>query len=123
MRLFFNSTRQRLGIVVLALACLFTTGWIRSLVNTDSIGIPIGGIYLVIESCGGQIGWQDLSQFSYYRPIGWSSVPNTFGQWGALEFVTFPYWYVVVPLVLLSAWLLLRKSTTRAQLNQSSRLH
>jgi hypothetical protein len=39
---FFHGWRRKTGVVTLGLACILIAGWIRSLVISDCLGLPIG---------------------------------------------------------------------------------
>lgn len=108
--------RRMAGVVTLAMALLLWCLWARSIAITDYISFPfpvVGVNVFVLQSHQGEIGWQDLSMFPTYVPVGWSSHQFT-PQERALEefrlsFVTLPYWRVVIPLTLISAYLILWK--------------
>ena len=89
---------------------------------TDYVGchLPDLGIqFLVFRSHQGEIGWQDLSMFPTYVPAGWTSNQFTADQQAIeefrLSFVTLPYWRIVIPLTLLSIYLILWKPQKRTR--------
>jgi len=120
---FFRPLRRRLGVVTLALACGFMTLWVRSLSALDRITIVRQGIigeYLVSQDSG--CGWMKEVDFNLlsagvltdapYREwcgfkYGMKLIPQ--GPVCKVNFRMIPYWSLVIPLTLLSAWLLLSK--------------
>jgi hypothetical protein len=119
MRDVFRGWDRKVGFVVLLVACVLTIAWIRSLTTTDYLAFqfkePTAGVkFTAFRSHAGEIGWQDLSMFEGYCPVGWSSSPRDLQKLSdeqfMLAFVTVPYWWVVLPLTLISAWLLLFKT-------------
>jgi hypothetical protein len=126
-----------MGCVTLVMACAFAGGWFRSVGFQDFLSFPSGEFsedYL--SSSNGFLGW-GLSRVDspFYKPsfrltIGlptnlnrinelkfrtrWNCfgcTANDFYEIGESECVV-PYGFVVVPLTLLSAWLLLSKPRT-----------
>ena len=99
--------------MTLVVALAFAGLWMRSFDVTEYFAFRISSALQVIRSRGGELGWQDLSQFSHRFPVGWSSDPRRFVYRGPLSdpihFVEVPYWSIVIPLTLLSAYLLLIK--------------
>jgi len=43
MREFFRGWRRKVGVMTLLMACVFMGGWLRSLITTDSVDLPING--------------------------------------------------------------------------------
>jgi len=151
MREFFGGWRRKLGVVTLAMACLFAAGWVRSIWTEDRIHIPMkdddtivfGSAYgsLIVESWPDQVRffhidkskarypkWQHQSlgiiaseQFEWRTPE-WRWRWNGFGYGhfplmqtkDAASFLLVPYWSIVIPLTLVSAYLLLSKPRTSA---------
>ena len=137
---FFLGWRRNLGIVTLVMALMFTGGWIRSLSVDDSINFPSGkSTFHTISSDQNDLIWMAWSGpdfvpdrfpgfYESYVPLHSNNDP--FGgnhperDWHAFGFrfaespsdtLAFrvwmvPYWSIVLPLTLLSAWLLLTKS-------------
>ncbi len=111
---FFKGWRRKAGLVTLAMACVLMIGWMRSLAVTDVFSIwinePRQRRLLAIESHYGEIGWQDFGSAPLIgNPSGWSSYANNLRPPDPLAFNTVPYWSLVLPLTLLSAWLILIK--------------
>ena len=134
---FFKGWRRKIGLVMLAMACVLATGWMRSYTVQDFVYIPTAGA--VISFGGSFCGLRPLDEPSPSR-ARWSSesvTPSTYfhppwttcyhkwqlqfggfgigeGLWGlrysSVYFVLIPYWLLVLPLTLLSAWLILGKS-------------
>ncbi len=134
---YFRPLRRKIGCITLLLACVFTAGWVRSLKDTkDILCVPIGQhTFEYFHSLNGAI-WcfhlhntveTDVTFFKeHYR--GWNRRPVMSGarvdrvaKYGPFLFrnestyaargfsLRIPYWSIVIPLTLLSAWLLLSK--------------
>jgi hypothetical protein len=94
---FFKGWRRKFGVLTLLMACVFAAGWVRSLIVADRInffGAQMLSWHGEIMRCVAvlvrtQIGSQTVTS-AQETPI-----------W------TIPYWSIVIPLTLLSAWLLL----------------
>lgn len=132
---FFSGWRRKTGCVTLVLACVFATGWIRSLSTTDFFHCVSqeGSASDLGLSIGGYLGWEywyDLPRPALRIPKWVSSDPMPIHRlaedhdmtwrvkcWGIeigtvagdTEFVFVWYGWIVVPLTLLSAYLLLSK--------------
>ena len=158
MREFFKPLRRRIGIVTLALACVFMAGWVRSVSLLEDICIhqdPFVAYRLI--SGESRIGWISVTangsgahlRFPFYNS---SSVQNdglshfhpgavqTSGsRFIGFEFgrfiprggdrrrpryyedvVVMPSWSIVIPLTLVSAWLLLSKPQKPISHSQST---
>ena len=130
---YFKSLRRKIGALTLVVACLCMAGWMRSFVTFDALYAPIGqlisangGIYgeLCVEmpldftffSYGSQ-GPHVKGRADYYND---SNMVRRFWHWRffgfaygffpadrqkAILFIV-PYWSIVMPLTLLSAYLL-----------------
>lgn len=103
---YFKPLRRKIGVVTLLLACVFAAGWITSLEASGKYLLRLNGIFLAFESSRGALGWQTFQA----RPEtlfgeNWNS-PNVHMS-RSLGFNMIPYWSIVLPLTLLSAWLLL----------------
>ena len=96
---FFKCTRRTNGCVLLVIACVFMIGWLRSLVLKDEI---------IIECLDGDETYLIRSHDQAIRYVFsvWSR--NGGVREEVLLFV--PYVAVVLPLTLLSAWLILGKT-------------
>lgn len=128
MRAYFKPLRRKLGVVTLVAACLMSIGWARSLVVGDAFQFTAGrgGAFHQFASEFGAVQWSCWRINRYLNPewATWPIAADPFGNaidrddnWsihygspGKLASLTIPYWMIVVPLTLLSAWLLLSKS-------------
>ena len=132
---FFKLWRRRVGVVTLLLACGSMDLWIRSKKVLDLIRLPFiksTTIYLLSDKktiCFGISSgahwtsgvWQskpagranDLGAERYFtwyeNRLGFGIAGNDSWPNSLQREVDVPYWYVVIPLTLLSAWLLLSK--------------
>lgn len=128
---YLNPPRRILGVVTLILACMFAAGWVRSVKVVDIVTAPAGRI---LVSGGQRWGLFRTGSFDLEAPIYFSGIRGVklvrndapFPQpvW-LTERETFvevfsndtdvsalyliPYWAVVLPLTLVSAWLLFSK--------------
>ena len=116
MKEFLGGWRRKAGVTTLAMALFLWCIWARSIAITDHLSFPFpvfGVKVFVLRSHQGEIGWQDLSMFPTYVPVGWSSHQFTRHDRAIeefrLSFVTMPYWRIVIPVTLLSAYLILWK--------------
>ncbi len=137
MRTHFQPLRRKIGVLMLMMACVLMAGWVRSLHRADFLACEPGHVYMGLHSVdtmltGQLIAGKDLSPWGW--PYFWSIdyVPheeavlhgdpwqlNTAGirfktiaespyvYKGYLVAVCYPW--IVVPLTMLSAWLLLSK--------------
>ncbi|WP_010586538.1 hypothetical protein [Schlesneria paludicola] len=133
----FKCPKRMLGLVTLGLACMFATGWVRSLRGRDWIdsrqftGTSRG---LVFESDHSSFALLTVEEIVTPRPSTPTIVPppvvvtNPDGSTStsvylapssiadaAREIVAAPYWSFVIPLTLLSAYLLLSKPRAKAK--------
>ena len=129
MREFFRGWRRKIGVVTLVLACVFMAGWVRSYVTEDMLSLPVKDPSLSwLTSTEGIIVWMTISEPNRNPEAAEVSVEqnteddilvatavvNSFGGYitSAMTITSFwfiPYWSLVLPLTLLSAWLLLSK--------------
>lgn len=137
MREFFNGWRRKAGVVTLVLACVFTAGWVRSFTTLDGLFFNPGPTRLMLFSTVGKLSLAiringELKHEPFYwlrRPPApaahrlpddpfegpfstrWSLFGFEFKEMARLPYPiwTVPYWSIVLPLTLLSAWLLLSK--------------
>ena len=101
---FFRGWRRKAGLVTLAMACLLATGWMRSYVAPSP---PFSSWF---ESRDGVLFlWNDI----LIEGVAWS------GPRGALVFIS--YWSLVLPLTLLSVWLILSKPWPAKSVKESNR--
>jgi len=134
MREFFQPFRRQFGAVTLLVACLFMAGWIKSLVKRDFIEVDldnstyrIGSMYgdfrliYCVPAAGRGFDWTsegiEPTKPNYWRGYRidwrWNGAGFDFGA-GASSNIrvvvfTFPYWSIVLPLMAISACLMLTK--------------
>ena len=135
---FFRSWKRKVGCVTLALALVFTVGWIRSMNINDNFHCPISdvtSINLLSMDRHFALGYATIkSKFDRTQRLGWQCYPAAgLETWAEPDFVWIysvcdfsllsngptsgaylktlfiPYWSIVIPLSALSAWLLLSK--------------
>ena len=127
MREFFNGWKRKLGVVTLLTACAFAAGWVRSLTIGDqsTIRMNMNSLFWMISNNGWfgcvavlepNVGstteffrhWTDKSSPSPLVMGPFDGVPYRW-NWASSPHFILPYSTLVVPLTLLSAWLLLSK--------------
>ena len=135
---FFKPWRRKIGVVTLLIACLLAAGWVRSLVVMDRIIWTDNGSMSSITSIDGMMWWFRIAPISSINRVVWRSGkppnspidpwadydPSWRFQFSGLQFGAgqsnkhsnmgisiweIPYWFVILPLTLLSAYLLLGK--------------
>jgi hypothetical protein len=98
---YFKPLRRKVGVVTLVMACVFAAGWVRSyseeLVNGIEFPFYDNRYNLVVIPEGIVLGTLVLQ--------GEENQPELVFD----DFFEIPHWLIVVPLTLLSAWLLLSK--------------
>lgn len=124
---FFKSWRKRIGVLTLAMGCLFATGWVRSRFVADFVEVSAGAV--------GQV--RIVSVYGFISMNWRNSFPKRFGRWRTepISTVVFdgdiylhdpfgddtffpgrviraPYCFIVFPFTVASAWLLLSKWRT-----------
>ena len=93
---YFKPLRRKLGVATLPMACVFMAGWVSSLEapyvrKAYRVGIELTGP-----------GFKVVGELGRYQPgRGW--------QHEGLFRIPVPYWSIVIPLTLLSGYLLLSK--------------
>ena len=137
---FFRGWRRKFGLLTLVMACVAMAGWARSIVVLDIFAISTGQFRLDwIASSQQQLSWgtthddrAPMSPWFTGEPV---SIDRTFGpiknEWHCCGFGEFhldetgrnpaafsviPYWAIVLPQTLLSAYLLLSKPRKSNQL-------
>ena len=131
MREFFLDRRRNLGFVMLVLSCVLMAGWIRSEFTFDAIGIAIGqnSKLVVVSSCG-LIEFDFFDNVSQAKLLDWASTKRNFEEdpydpqlghpfqthsdrdpfhGASWTNWTFSIWSVLLPLTLLSTWLLVSR--------------
>ena len=141
MRVFFKGWKRKAGIATLALTCLITVGWMRSIVVADFLAYPLNQTPLLeVASNSQSIGWKiqpDAGSDLSWDRLDWASLPAEPVSWWEANFhwvwrqygfgvadgiehtsgvlpnfepstiVVFPYWSLILPLTMLSSYLLL----------------
>ena len=130
---YFKPWRRKIGVVTLVMACVFAATWIRSFNVADCAQWDFavfcsgeGNLYVTvpiplkiewawpewtvekdadIESALNEVKWR-------WRSIGFGYAEVGFFDTNGLVILA-PYWSLVIPLSLLSAWLLLSKPRNR----------
>jgi hypothetical protein len=125
MKEFFDNWRRKAGIATLVMALAFMGGWLRSKVVEDGARLSMaGGIDCVVTSFAGKFHIEIYQRrHEWIKQNHWYSEPigerqAYFAQKG-LDWIPppIPYWQIVTPLTLLSAYLILwkpRKASARA---------
>jgi hypothetical protein len=91
MREFFRGWRRKAGLVMLAMALVLFVAWMRSFANQENVTVHRAPSWdYIVHSRDGRLYWM-RDQISY----------------GRFELWSIPYWSLVLPLTLLSAWLIL----------------
>jgi hypothetical protein len=128
MREFFRGRKRTLGVLTLAIVCLFTAGWVRSLFEIDAFNCELfDKSWNYFASADGKLTWMTSTSqkpgFSAYEAamavglppeedeVVSSSVFSTTAKNSRVKTTKyiFRYWHIVVPLTFISAWLLLSK--------------
>jgi len=129
----FKGWRRKAGCVALAMACVFAAGWVRSLGNSDEIEFKsVFGNVHSLNSRGGHVEWvQWNDRIPPEGPWTWWSSPDSeipadrdvlilphhiertdwypHGRTTTGTGIRVRYGSIVIPLTLLSAYLLLNK--------------
>ena len=118
---YFKSWRRRCGLVVLGLACVFVFAWVRGFYTEDTfestslVPTPFGFIFdngpLIVHS--GLIDAQGVIR-TEATLCGPNAVRLSIDapNW-VMEIAEIHHWSIVIPLTLLSAYLLLWKPTAK----------
>jgi hypothetical protein len=105
----FGGRRRKMGCITLVIACVFTGAWLRSRVVCDWVHIVAGQRIYRLDSQSGAICWRKLKFFTRDPDsirLG-SSELRTPGEDGTESRFAVPYSSLAVPLILLSAYLML----------------
>lgn len=118
----YKNRRRIAGCAVLAIAVLLLIGWFRSRFYCDVVQLTFGGKLYDVVSVGDRICWK-LRGDRQQSWFGWQRINvSEFNQIhsGLTDIdagpgsVVIPYWWLVAPPTLLSAWLLLWPRPLRA---------
>jgi len=149
MREFFRGWRRKTGCVTLLVACLLTGGWVRSLTRHDGINYRTGQQsdqrLISFQSAVHWCWLEGSADLHLFPTIDWYSFPHatnlmvnhpqrtwrwSYAGFGMHDFtyagnatftvLVIPYWSIVLPLIVLSAWLLFSKSRPQKE-ERSSR--
>ena len=111
---YFQLRRRKFGIVTLMLACLLVDEWIRSTTAPALLDFhvlydfPIGTCQ--IEAARSDNHSLEFLTNQFLPTSGWHEPADELhGSYELMTVLTIPYWKIVVPLTLVSAWLLLSK--------------
>ena len=127
MREFFRGWRRKGGVLTLVMACMFAAGWVRSHTQIDLVFIP-GGMIAVSEN--GKFSLSQKIRLKSQSPTGGkvkatvesSSFLSRIRLWSLdvsstkiiqTDYGLIPYPSIVIPLTLLSAWLLFSAPRSR----------
>lgn len=106
MHTYFHGWRRKAGVVSLVMACLLCGMWVRSRIVGDGLLFQYLGKQRYFASAYGRIiWWSDDNIFPFDYSLG-GPLPAVHSVFEESQF-TMPYWSLVVPLTLLSAYLLL----------------
>ena len=134
MREFFRGWRRKLGVLTLLMACVFAAGWVRSYSIHDMIyGLVVLGHEREFHSILGDLMITTFQSGQVRIPFYYESYstnnntmePIEYGIWPLYvqhpseifrstrhfggQFISIRYWSIVLPLTVLSAFLLLTK--------------
>ena len=141
---YFKPWRRKIGVVTLLMACVFAVGWVRNRSIDDSIYVDLPVFSAKFFSGSDKlemIARYPLADAETKSCFQWDSNPRLFfaneevekpvtpSRYDSFEFfvslknlvlsISLPYSIIVVPLALLSAWLLLRKPRPKPSKPQS----
>jgi hypothetical protein len=137
MRDFFRGWRRKVGCVTLVMALAGMALWIRSRIVNDEIGFAANGTQYVVVSSHSQVSayqsihllpnrvvWISQGILPAERTSAWhlnsirrreQRVATSLRRMIPSRIYTFTYWSLVIPLTLLSAYLLLWKPRKRVK--------
>lgn len=110
MKEFFDGWRRKVGVASLAMACALMAMWLRSMVVSDLVQIPIGHVELRLVSSDQLCSWslrKDGKQFLWTTFDHRNSLRPEHGYGGAGDGTHYFAW--IVPPIVVSVWLLLGK--------------
>ncbi len=134
----FKPWRRKIGVVTLLIACVSAAGWVRSLVIMDRIIWTDKGSMSSLTSMNGTFWWFRVAPLSSTNRFVWRSTktpnspidpwvdydPSWRWNFSGIQFgvgqsnkhpdigifiCEMPYWFVIFPLTIISACLLLTK--------------
>lgn len=130
---YFSTWRRKIGVGTLLIACVFMAAWVRSLTIGDQSTIRMGheslfwmisnngwfGCVAIVESKAGSaapffLHWTDRSSPRNRNMGPFEGIPYSW-NWETSPHVILPYSTMVVPLTLISIWLLLSKPAESIQ--------
>ena len=123
MRDFFHGWRRKAGGVLFVMALLTFGGFVRSFLVWDRLFIRVGPIMHLVTSFDGCVSWwsREIGQLEVYSTEivpEWKTRSAAEGREYAatepLQSWLIPYWFLAIPLTLLSAYLILWKPRKRA---------
>ena len=125
---YFKPLRRKIGVVTLVVACVFAVGWVRSFSVADTIQLPMEKLTLhaigSADSCifwhsnrghpveQHKFAWQSIElqpRWSFWSQWDWSILGLSRRNWETGGVLAISYYAIVVPLTLVSVWLLLSK--------------
>ncbi|WP_397569220.1 hypothetical protein [Schlesneria sp. T3-172] len=142
---FFKSWRRKIGVMMLAVACVFAVGWVRSQARFDAVNLQVlnatffiqsreGGVLLMrsgptpffqlfrfhsaeLKQAKAVMKWDQWYGYRLdyqHRFGGFEVATGTGAARSEIRFaaLTLSYWFIVIPMTLISACLLLWKPKT-----------
>ena len=136
---FFKGWRRKIGVLTLVMACVFMAGWVKSHRSFDVFMSPLGKhwVLIVVSTKGAvtcvqwNLPFNELPGFVSHNLVEpWNSIDiahhydnqvDENGNQPPKSICVGPvrYWSVVIPLTLLSAYLLLLKPRKKVQPQQA----
>lgn len=119
MRTFFYGWRRKAGVATLLMALSIMAMWVRSRIVGDALLFEYQGRQRYVVSAYGRLMWwsdENIFPFDYAigQPLDVDRQEFELAQLDGTPFVALPYWYLVIPLTLLSAYMLLVPSRKRS---------
>ncbi len=117
MREFFGGWRRKVGCVTLVMAVLFTASWVRSYFSHDGVAFPMFARKHTVHARKAEIRVLSHDPLGRAGAYAWSDAiaPDVELDFGTLPdsyratHRTYAHWALVLPLTLLSAYLILWK--------------
>jgi hypothetical protein len=130
MREFFHGWRRKAGVASLVMACAVTSLWIRSQANLDVVWLRVLGQQFAVNTSPGQLLMFRLDT-AHFDDVLWFSMETRSAEGVAIiksidhlngqhpepgtHYLRIWYWSIVLPLTLLSAYLILWKPRKRVK--------